>query len=36
MTVKLLEKCKKVIACEIDPRMAAELQKRFQGTLVEY
>ncbi|CAD5111179.1 DgyrCDS513 [Dimorphilus gyrociliatus] len=32
MTVKLLEKAKKVIACEIDPRMAAELQKRFQGT----
>ncbi|XP_028046792.1 probable dimethyladenosine transferase isoform X2 [Monomorium pharaonis] len=33
MTVKLLEKAKKVIACEIDPRMIAELQKRVQGTI---
>ena len=32
MTVKILEKCKKVIACEIDPRLVAELQKRVQGT----
>lgn len=32
MTVKMLEKAKKVIACEIDPRMVAELQKRVQGT----
>jgi len=32
MTVKLLEKVKKVIACEVDPRMVAELQKRVQGT----
>jgi len=32
MTVKLLEKSKKVIACEMDPRMVAELQKRVQGT----
>ncbi|KAK2193939.1 hypothetical protein NP493_4g02015 [Ridgeia piscesae] len=32
MTVKLLEKVKKVIACEIDPRLAAELQKRVQGS----
>lgn len=32
MTVKLLEKTKKVIACEIDPRLAAELQKRVQST----
>ena len=32
MTVKMLEKGKKVIACELDPRMAAELQKRVQGT----
>nr|CAD7585588.1 unnamed protein product [Timema genevievae] len=32
MTVKLLEKVKKVIACEIDPRLVAELQKRVQGT----
>ncbi|TGZ56886.1 rRNA adenine N(6)-methyltransferase [Temnothorax longispinosus] len=31
MTVKMLEKAKKVIACEIDPRMVAELQKRVQG-----
>ena len=32
MTVKLLEKAKKVIACEIDPRLVAELQKRVLGT----
>ncbi|KAK6179954.1 probable dimethyladenosine transferase [Patella vulgata] len=32
MTVKLLEKVKKVIACEVDPRLAAELHKRVQGT----
>nr|CAG4651962.1 EOG090X08Z3 [Triops cancriformis] len=32
MTVKLLEKAKKVVACEVDPRMVAELQKRVQGT----
>lgn len=32
MTVKMLEKAKKVIAREIDPRMVAELQKRVQGT----
>lgn len=32
MTVKILEKVKKVIACEVDPRMVAELQKRVQGT----
>lgn len=32
MTVKMLEKAKKVVACEIDPRMIAELQKRVQGT----
>merc|ERR1712168_1155868 len=31
-SVKMLEKGKKVIACELDPRMAAELQKRVQGT----
>lgn len=30
MTVKMLEKTKKVIACEVDPRMVAELQKRVQ------
>ena len=32
MTVKILEKVKKVVACEIDPRMVAEIQKRVQGT----
>lgn len=32
MTIKILEKAKKVVACEIDPRLAAELQKRVQGT----
>jgi len=32
MTVKILEKAKKVIACEIDARLVAELQKRVQGT----
>jgi 18S rRNA (adenine1779-N6/adenine1780-N6)-dimethyltransferase len=32
MTVKLLDKAKKVIACEVDPRMVAELQKRVMGT----
>lgn len=28
LTMKLLEKAKKVVACEIDSRLAAELQKR--------
>merc|ERR1711892_644866 len=32
MTVKMLDKVKKVIACELDSRMVAELQKRVQGT----
>lgn len=32
MTVKLLEKAKKVVACELDPRLVAELHKRVQGT----
>ncbi|KAJ8913519.1 hypothetical protein NQ315_017070 [Exocentrus adspersus] len=32
LTVKLLEQVKKVIACEIDTRLVAELQKRVQGT----
>jgi len=32
MSVKMMEKGKKLIACELDPRMAAELQKRVQGT----
>ncbi|CAH7673072.1 S-adenosyl-L-methionine-dependent methyltransferase [Phakopsora pachyrhizi] len=31
LTVKMIEKCKKVLAVEMDPRMAAELSKRFQG-----
>ena len=30
LTVKMLDKVKKVIACELDPRMVAELQKRVQ------
>lgn len=34
LTVRLLEKAKKVIAYEIDPRLVAELQKRVQGTYV--
>lgn len=32
LTVKILEKAKKVIACEIDYRLIAELQKRVQAT----
>uniref|UniRef100_A0A224XGI6 rRNA adenine N(6)-methyltransferase n=1 Tax=Panstrongylus lignarius TaxID=156445 RepID=A0A224XGI6_9HEMI len=32
LTVKLLEKVKKVVACEIDTRMVGELQKRVTGT----
>lgn len=32
MTAKLLEKAKKVIACEVDTRLVAELQKRFQSS----
>lgn len=32
LTVKILEKAKKVIAVETDPRMAAEVTKRVQGT----
>uniref|UniRef100_T2M3P0 rRNA adenine N(6)-methyltransferase n=1 Tax=Hydra vulgaris TaxID=6087 RepID=T2M3P0_HYDVU len=32
MSVKILEKAKKLIACELDPRMASELQKRVQGS----
>ncbi|KAK9389529.1 S-adenosyl-L-methionine-dependent methyltransferase [Lipomyces mesembrius] len=31
MTVKILEKARKVIAVEMDPRMAAEVTKRVQG-----
>merc|ERR1740129_2482227 len=32
MTMKMVDKVKKVVACELDPRMVAELQKRVQGT----
>jgi len=32
LTTRILEKAKKVIAVEQDPRMAAEITKRFQGT----
>ncbi|MBE7180519.1 MAG: ribosomal RNA small subunit methyltransferase A [Terriglobus roseus] len=32
LTVKILEKAKRVIAVEMDPRMAAEVTKRVQGT----
>lgn len=32
LTAKILEKAKKVIVVELDPRMAAEVTKRFQGT----
>jgi len=35
LTVKLLEKAKKVIACEIDHRLIAELQKRVQATSLQ-
>jgi len=32
LTMKLLERVKKVIAVELDPRMVLELQRRVQGT----
>ncbi|XP_044261985.1 probable dimethyladenosine transferase [Tribolium madens] len=32
LTLKLLETVKQVIACEIDPRLVAELQKRVQNS----
>eukprot|EP01135_Chromosphaera_perkinsii_P011084 Nk52_evm1s2332 gene=Nk52_evmTU1s2332 len=32
LTMKLLEAAKHVVACEVDPRMVAELQKRVLGT----
>ncbi|KAL9646937.1 hypothetical protein ABK040_013796 [Willaertia magna] len=35
MTIKLLQKAKKVIAIEVDPRMVIELKKRVQGTPLE-
>lgn len=31
LTVKILEKAKNAVAVELDPRMAAEVTKRFQG-----
>lgn len=34
LTVKMLEVAKTVIACEIDPRMIAEVKKRVMGTYV--
>ncbi len=34
LTVKLLEKAKRMIAVEFDPRMASELTKRVQATYV--
>jgi len=36
MTIKLLEQTKKVVACEIDTRLVAELQKRVQGTYLQH
>ncbi|GME90121.1 hypothetical protein B5S31_g3740 [[Candida] boidinii] len=32
LTVRILEQARKVVASEVDPRMAAELTKRVQGT----
>lgn len=32
LTAKLLERVKRVVACEVDPRMVAELHKRFLQT----
>ncbi|KAI8644780.1 dimethyladenosine transferase [Parasitella parasitica] len=32
LTVRILQACKKVFAVEMDPRLAAELQKRVHGT----
>ena len=36
LTVKILEKAKHVTAVEMDPRMAAEVIKRVQGTYVAH
>lgn len=36
LTVKILEKAKHVTAVEMDPRMAAEVIKRVQGTYVPH
>eukprot|EP01096_Ripella_sp_DP13-Kostka_P000121 TRINITY_DN1017_c0_g1_i1.p1 TRINITY_DN1017_c0_g1~~TRINITY_DN1017_c0_g1_i1.p1 ORF type:complete len:346 (+),score=128.25 TRINITY_DN1017_c0_g1_i1:61-1038(+) len=35
LTIRLLEKARKVIAVEVDPRMVAEVQKRVHGTAHE-
>ncbi|TMS34558.1 hypothetical protein L596_002124 [Steinernema carpocapsae] len=35
LSVKILEKAQKLIACEIDPRMVAELNKRVMGTAAQ-
>uniref|UniRef100_A0A672TKB8 rRNA adenine N(6)-methyltransferase n=2 Tax=Strigops habroptila TaxID=2489341 RepID=A0A672TKB8_STRHB len=35
LTVKMLEKVKKVVICEIDPRLVGELQKRVQAVLAK-
>ncbi|PXF45186.1 putative dimethyladenosine transferase [Gracilariopsis chorda] len=35
LTVKILERCKKLVAYEIDPRMIVEVYKRVQSTPVE-
>ena len=32
LTVRILSQCRKVTAVEMDPRMAAEVQKRVLGT----
>lgn len=31
LTIRILQKCKKCVAVEMDPRMAAELSKRVMG-----
>lgn len=31
LTVRILDACRKVVAVEMDPRMAAEVQKRVLG-----
>ena len=36
LTVRMLDKAKKLVAVEFDPRMAAELTKRVQATYVPF
>ncbi|CAD5211628.1 unnamed protein product [Bursaphelenchus okinawaensis] len=36
LSVKILEKCKKLIAFEVDPRMVAEVKKRVMGTPLQH